>query len=137
MSIRNNKDFFDVFFKDYFNTAESYLPLSSAKTNYPVDIFQKGESLFFNVACVGLTKADLKLETNGDILRVSYDKPKGEDSSDIFYAQKNITRRSFDFGWRVNSKFDLTKALARMNNGLLEVEVPMKEESKPKQLQIN
>jgi HSP20 family protein len=106
------------------------------KFNYPVDIFQKDDTLNFNIACVGLTKDNLQLETNEDVLRVIYEKPKEEADDSIYYLNRSITRKSFNFGWKTNPRFDLAKAKAKMENGLLEISIPMREESKPKTLQI-
>jgi len=76
--LREQEHIFDVFFKDFFNAAERFQPISMTKFNYPVDIFQKDDTLNFNIACVGLTKDNLQLETNEDVLRVIYEKPKEE-----------------------------------------------------------
>ena len=134
--IREQEHIFDVFFKDFFNAAERFTPISMTKFNYPVDIFQKDDTLNFNIACVGLTKEDLQLETNEDVLRVIYEKPKEEVDESTYFLKRSITRKSFNFGWKINPRFDLSKAKAKMQNGLLEVSIPMREESKPKTLQI-
>lgn len=47
-----------------------------------------------------------------------------------------IKRSSFNFGWKVARRFELAKATAEMNNGLLVITVPYANENKPKTLKI-
>jgi HSP20 family molecular chaperone IbpA len=68
---------------------------------------------------------------------VTYDKgeEKKSDSSRRFY-HSGIKKSSFNFGWKVARRFELAKANAEMNNGLLIITVPYANESKPKSLKI-
>jgi len=52
------------------------------------------------------------------------------------YIHKGIAKRSFDLGWKISPKFDLSKISASMENGLLRLEVPVSPESKPKTITI-
>ena len=73
-------------------------------------------------------------------MKVAYKKPTVESNpSDIEapeYIHKGIARRSFDMGWKVSPKFDLTKIKATMANGLLKIIVPVSEDNKPKSITI-
>ena len=70
-------------------------------------------------------------------IKISYDKgeEKKSDSSRRFY-HSGIKKSSFNFGWKVARRFELAKANAEMNNGLLIIAVPYANESKPKSLKI-
>ena len=76
----------------------------------------------------------------GNCLKVSYTKPNIEsNNSDIDageYIHKGIAKRSFNLGWKISPKFDLTKIKASMENGLLKIEIPVTPESKPKTITI-
>ena len=52
------------------------------------------------------------------------------------YIQKNIAKRSFDFGWRISRRFDLGKLEAKLQNGLLHLYAPLADEAKPKLVTI-
>ena len=43
---------------------------------------------------------------------------------------------SFNLGYKIASKYDLSQAEAEMENGLLKIYVPFAKESKPKTLKI-
>lgn len=133
--LERNLSPFDLLFKDFFKSELDFQPATSAKFPHPVDIFETDNGLHFEVACTGLHKEDVEVHIEGDTLIIRYDKghPEHKERS---YIHKGIAKRSFSLGYRIASKFDLSKAEAEMENGLLTVSIPFAEEAKPKALQI-
>lgn len=129
---------FDLLFKDFFKSELDFQPANQAKYSHPVDIFENSEGLHFEVACTGLTKEDVELHIEGDLLVIRYDKnnQQPQDKTSHNYIHRGIARRSFSLGYKIASKFDLSQAEATMENGLLTIDIPFAEESKPKLLQI-
>ena len=132
---------FDLLFKDFFKSDLTFQPAIEAKHSHPVDIFETDKGLHFEVACTGLSKSDVELNIEGDILKISYNKLEGElqealEYKDRNYIHKGVAKRSFNLGYKIASKFDLSKAEAEMKNGLLKISVPFAESSKPKSLKI-
>ena len=127
---------FDLLFKDFFRSELNFQPATEAKIPHPVDIYENKDGLHFEVACTGLSKSDVELNIEGDVLKISYTKLTPEDSDEVNYLHKGIARRSFNLGYKVASKFSLAKAEAEMENGLLKIYVPFAEEAKPKVLKI-
>lgn len=126
---------FDLLFRDFFKSELDFQPAINAKISHPVDIFETKHGLHFEVACTGLSKEDIELNIEGDILKISYNK-ENEESTERSYICKGIAKRSFNLGYKIASKFDLSKAEAIMENGLLAIRIPFAEESKPKVLKI-
>ena len=127
----------DLLFKNFFDQASAFETNVDKKINHPVDIIYTEEALIFEIAAVGLNKGDIDLSTeDGTTLKVSYTKLPLHDDEDIEYIHKGIAKRSFDLGWKISPKFDLTKITASMENGLLRLEVPVSPESKPKTITI-
>ena len=56
---------------------------------------------------------------------------------DDVYIHKGIAKRSFNLGWKIDSKFNLSSATAEFKNGLLQIVIPYSENSKPKALKIS
>ena len=131
----------DLLFKNFFDQASAFESSIDRKINHPVDIIYTEDALLFEIAAVGLEKKDIELQVeDGNCLKVSYTKPKIEsNNSDIDageYIHRGIAKRSFDLGWKISPKFDLTKIKASMENGLLKIEIPVTPESKPKSITI-
>ena len=130
---------FDLLFKDFFRSDLHFQPAIEAKHSHPVDIYENKNGLHFEVACTGLTKKDIELNIEGDILKISYTKSQDEDCcevNDCNFIHKGIARRSFNLGYKIASKFSLANATAEMENGLLTIAIPFAEEAKPKVLKI-
>ena len=125
---------FDILFRNFFDTDGDYAPFNQIKVNHPVDIYEATDGLNIDIACVGLTKKDIVLTIEGDILRVEYKKENG--STDNEYIQRNIAKRAFNFGWRISRRFDLGQLEAKLTNGLLQLYAPLTEDSKPKTITI-
>lgn len=125
---------FDILFKDFFKSNEDYQFADATKINHPVDIYEANNGLNIDIACVGLTKKDIDLTIEGDILRVEY--KKDNDSKHAEYIQRNIAKRAFNFGWRISRRFDLSKLEAKLENGLLHLYAPLTEDNKPKSITI-
>jgi HSP20 family protein len=129
-------DAFDVLFKNFFNNESFFAPVIDTRIGHPVDIFEDESGLHFEIAGTGLTKEDINISVEGDVLKVSYKKEDSDESERKFF-HRGITRKSFDLGYRIPlSKYDLGLAEAEMENGLLRIDIPIAEQAKPKTLTI-
>lgn len=130
---------FDLLFRDFFKSELDFQPAAEAKISHPVDIYENKNGLHFEIACTGLTKSDIEINIEGDILKISYNKSKDEvccEVDDCKYIHRGIAKRSFNLGYKVASKFKLSESSAEMKDGLLKISVPFAEEAKPKALKI-
>jgi len=130
---------FDLLFKDFFKSELDFQPAIQAKLSHPVDIYENPDGLHFEVACTGLTKEDVEINIEGDLLVIRYNKDNDEKCCDVNncnYIHRGIARRSFSLGYKIATKFNLPEALAEMQNGLLKISVPFADEAKPKTLKI-
>jgi len=126
---------FDILVRNFFQDANTFLPLADTKVPHPVDIYTTETHLVFDIACTGIAKEDLNIQTQDNILRVNYDKSKTEDKG-VEYIHRGIAKRSFNLGWKIDSKFDLSKADAGFKYGLLKITIPFAEGSELKTLKI-
>ena len=140
--IRTTRDMdaFDVLFKNFFNNESFFAPVIDTRIGHPVDIYENEKGLHFEIAGTGLTKEDINISIEGDVLRVSHDKKEADgccEINDCKYYHRGITKKSFNLGYRIPlSKYDLGNADASMENGLLKIIIPVAEAAKPKTLTI-
>ena len=125
---------FDILIKDFFNQDTEFRPAHQTKINHPVDIYEANDGLNIDIACVGLTKKDIEITVEGDILKVEYNRDKSK--TDESYVHRNIAKRSFNLGWRISRRFDLSKLNAKLELGLLQLSAPLTEDNKPKKVTI-
>jgi len=126
---------FDILVRNFFQDASTFSPLAETKVPHPVDIYTTDTELVFDIAATGIAKEDLEIQTQNNTLRVNYNKSKDEDTID--YIHKGIAKRSFNLGWKIDSKFELSKAKASFENGLLSIAIPFAKGSELKTLKIS
>ena len=130
---------YDLLFRDFFKSELDFQPATQAKFTHPVDIFENSHGLHFDIACTGLSKEDVEINIEGDVLKVSYTKPQDEECcevNDCTYIHRGVAKRSFNLGYKIAPKFNLSKAEAMMENGLLGIRIPFADEAKPKAIKI-
>lgn len=120
---------FDILVRNFFDREDPFNPLHSAKMKHPVDVYEDKEGLTLEIACTGLSKEDVDIKIERDVLRIIYDKPKEQTkpttkNNTKKYYYNGLTKRAFSFGYKVATRFNLSKAEAEMENGLLIVKVP-------------
>ena len=126
---------FDILFRNLFNAESQFAPALQSKQPHPVNIFYDDKGLHFEVACTGLTKKEVDINIEGDILKVSYKKPE----TDEFHEgtiYNGLSKKSFNLGYKIAPKFDLSTTEAELANGLLTIFVPLAEDAKPKSIKI-
>ena len=126
---------FDILVRNFFQDAGAYRPLAESKLPHPLDIYERDNGLGIDIACTGISKEDIEILIEGNIIRVNYNKSKEDDLGE--YIHKGIAKRSFNLGWKIDSKFDLSKATAEFKNGLLQIIIPFAKGSEPKTLKIS
>jgi HSP20 family molecular chaperone IbpA len=127
---------FDILFHNFFHPSSGYLAAEKAKHQHPLNIFYTDDSLQFEVACTGLTKEDVMVDIEDDVLKISYNKPEEEPTIHPGTIHRGLSKRSFDLGYKISAKYDLSKADAKLENGLLEIIIPISDKAKPKSLKI-
>ena len=126
---------FDILFHNFFNPQSGFLSAAQAKQPHPLNIFYTDDSLHFEVACTGLTKDDVTVDIKDDVLKISYNKPE-EETFHPGTIHRGLSKRSFDLGYKISAKYDLSKADAKLENGLLEINIPITDKAKPKTIKI-
>lgn len=130
---------FDVLVKSFFNSNEEFLPASSKNTHHPVDIYEDKTGLHIEVACTGLSKDEIQVTIENQLVRIKYDKQDKtsiKDQEELVWYSNGISKRAFNLGYKIAPRFNTSKAEGRFANGLLIIDIPFAEESKPKPLTL-
>ena len=115
----------DILFKNFFHNDSFFTPVIETKIGHPVDIYENEKGLHFEIAGTGLSKEDIAISIESDVLRIVYQKPDEDaccDTGNCKFLHKGISRKSFNLGYRIASRFALSKAEAQMENGLLKID---------------
>lgn len=127
----------DLFFKNRY-TAPTFQRLDRQNVKFPVDIYANDTGLYFQFALVGEIdkQKDLQIKTDANNLMVKYTKPQQEQKKDTNYILSLIKRQSFDYQFKIDSKYNTAKVSAQLQNGLLTICIPLNQQATPKSITI-
>lgn len=125
---------FDILFRDVLDATSLFSPVNQAKFHYPVDVIETSDGIEFDFAVVGVDKKDIKLEIDNDTLKIIYENNQNRDGQ---YIYKGITRKSFNFAWKLGGRFDTTQVVAAMDKGILNIKIPFTKAAIKKVVTIN
>lgn len=120
------EDFFD-------STLEA--PANTRKM-MPVDI-EEHDGVFNIVAELpGVKKEDIKISVENNVLSISAETSKEEKKDTKGYKYYERRSGSYERSFKLQDDLDSSKINASYENGLLKLEIPVKEKAKPRQIPI-
>lgn len=101
------------------------------------DVSETEDRYVLRMDMPGLTKKDIKIELRDDVLTVSGErKTEHEEKKENFHRVERSYGRFFR-SFTLPQAGDTAKVKARMKEGVLTIEVPKREESKPRRIEIS
>lgn len=114
----------DRFFDDFFQQDKN-LPA--------VNVVEDKDNFRVEVAAPGLKKEDFKLNINNGVLTISSEKKQENESKEENYTRKEFHYSSFSRSFTLPSSIDSDKISASYNDGILNILIPKREETKNNQ----
>lgn len=107
---------------------------SNTNTTLPsVNIKENGDSFIVELAAPGLNKEDFKIELNHNLLTISSEKKsENEIKEGECFTKREFSYQSFSRSFTLPQMADGEKIEANYENGILTVNIPKREEAKPK-----
>jgi HSP20 family protein len=102
----------------------------------PVDVAEDQEKIHVKVEVPGMDEKDLRVNFEDGLLTISGER-QFERRDDRNYHRIERSYGSFTRSFSLPRTVDPNAIVASYRNGVLEIEIPKKEEAKPKQIQIN
>lgn len=124
--------FFEPFFRFPFVQEE----MQSSAWNPPVDVHEEGEKIVVKVEAPGVDEKDLRVTFEDGMLTISGER-QFERREERNYHRIERAYGSFTRSFSLPRSIDASRIAASYRNGVLEIEIPKREESRPKQIEIN
>lgn len=121
--------------RDFFMEPEQYF---NNNQNQPkVNIKETEDNFHIDVAAPGYDKADFNVEIDNNTLTISVEKENEKKDENIKYSHSEYNFGSFKRSFTLpKGKVKDSNISAKYNNGILNIEIPKTEESKPKPKRI-
>lgn len=124
--------FFEPFFRFPFVQEE----MQASAWNPPVDVLEENDKILVKIEVPGVNEKDLRVTFEDGMLTISGER-QFERKDDRNYHRIERAYGSFTRSFTLPRSVDGTAINAEYRNGVLEIEIPKREESRPKQIQIN
>jgi HSP20 family protein len=124
--------FFEPFFRFPFFQEE----MQANAWNPAVDVLEENDKIVVKVEAPGVDEKDLRVTFEDGLLTVTGER-QFERRDDRNYHRIERSYGSFTRSFTLPRSVDGNQIAASYRNGVLEIEIPKKEESRPKQIQIN
>lgn len=132
---RNPDNWLPAVFDDMFKTdwLGGTTNVNRIGTSIPAVNIQENEDAFtVEVAAPGKTKEDFKIELNNDVLTISSEERKEDETSSNNgkYTRREFSYSTFKRAFGLPETVDSEKIAASYKNGVLEISLPKREEAK-------
>jgi HSP20 family protein len=135
--MRNNLSRYEArFFEPFFRFPFVQEEAQSATWNPAVDVVEENNQILVKVEVPGIDEKDLRIMFEDGILTVTGER-QFERKDDRSYHRIERAYGTFTRTFTLPRSVDATRIAAEYRNGVLEIAIPKKEESLPKQIQIN
>lgn len=124
--------FNDFFGKNYLNfTTKNY---SNTNTTIPsVNILEDDNQFMVELAAPGFEKTDFKIEITNNVLTIYSEKQEENETKEgECYSRKEFSYQSFSRSFTLPNTIDEKRIGAKYDNGILKVQIPKRDEAKPK-----
>ncbi len=101
-----------------------------------IDMYEEDDKVVVKVKAPGFNEKNVNITVEDNSLTITGTAEEKEEEKNKKYYRKEITHKSFTRTISLPSKVVAEQAKAEFNNGILEIELPKAEESKPKKVQI-
>ena len=107
---------------------------SDTNTTLPsVNIKENADAFKVEMAVPGFDKKDFKIELNQNVLTISSEKKvENETKNDEHFTRREYSYQSFCRSFTLPEAANGDKISAKYDNGILNIEIPKREEAKPK-----
>ncbi len=102
----------------------------------PVDIMQKGHDIVLKAELPDMKREDIDIRVENNTLTISGDKKFDQEVKEEDYHRIERTYGRFSRSFSLPATIDTEKVAAEYKNGVLTIRLPMREEAKPKQIEV-
>jgi HSP20 family protein len=141
MLARINRNYVPAYWDDFFNDSffKTYRSVDGNTTSPRVNVVEEDKTFRIDMAVPGLSRKDIRIDLEKDVLTISREKKEKKEDKGHNYMRREFSYNNFSRSFQLPESVDLENIRAKHENGILSVELPMKEalvEKAPKQIEI-
>ena len=111
-------------------------PSAGNGKKFPVDIRVDGEDLVLEAELPGLTREKIDITVEDNVLTIASERPGEHTESQENYQVRERWQGSFSRSFRLPNTADSENIAAKLENGVLTLRVPTREEAKARKIEV-
>lgn len=128
----NNYPVFQNWLEDFFGSVENANNYRNKSNTPAVNIAENEDNFQIEFAAPGFSKADFLINLDNDVLTVKSEKTVNNEDTKANYTRKEFNFSSFQRSFTLPESVDSEGIKAEYKDGILNIEIPKKEEAKVK-----
>jgi len=110
------------------------LNFSDTNTTLPaVNVIEKDDEFVIELAAPGMKKDDFKISLDNNVLTISSERKNEKEEKSENYSRREFSYQSFQRSFTLPvGRVETDKVAARYNDGILNIQIPKREEARPK-----
>jgi len=130
--VNNNYPTFRNWMDDFMGTVDNSVNFWNKSTVPAVNISEEDDNFQITFAAPGLTKDNFSINLDSDVLTVKSEKEINKEESTANFTRKEFNFGSFQRSFTLPETADGDHIKAEYKDGILNIEIPKKEEAKAK-----
>jgi len=126
----------DRLFSDWFERFSERREVTQGLWSPDVDISETVEAIFVSAEVPGIKKEDIHISVQDNILTIKGEKKQEKETKGENYHRVERCHGAFQRSFNLPAVVDSSKVKASYKDGVLKIELPKKEEAKPKEIPI-
>jgi HSP20 family protein len=131
---------FDPFFNfdsdRFFNTKKNLWRTDAETISPKVNVTEDENFFHLEAETPGMKDKDIGIEVNNDVLTIKGHKENNSETEKDYYHIREFSSQSFERSFKLSDRVDTDKVSAKIDNGVLKVDLPKHEQIKPKKIEV-
>lgn len=115
---------FELLSRDFGHTFPTFRPSLSPISSFPYDVVDEGDKFIVKAEMPGVNKEDVKLNLTENSIEIYVHHEEAEEETKKNYLRRERRTISHQRSFSFPEKVDPSKSKAKLENGILKIEVP-------------
>jgi HSP20 family protein len=128
--------FFNFNSDQFFNTKQNLWRTDAETISPKVNVTENENSFHLEAETPGMKDKDIGIEVHNGILTIKGHKENQSEKEKEHYHIREFNSQSFERSFKLSDRVDTDKVSAKIDNGVLKVDLPKHEQIKPKKIEV-
>ena len=129
--------FFNFDSYQFFNTKQNRWRTNAEATSPKVNVTEDENFFHLEAETPGMKDKDIGIEVHNGVLTIKGHKENDSKTEQENYHIREFNSQSFERSFKLSDRVDTDKVSAKIDNGVLKVDLPKHEQTKPEKIEVH